>query len=169
MTINEIGINLAKSLANTFINLLGKSVPLTPTETISTNARTFIEVYFPQAKFTFLDNKYKIIGWDKWQVIDKIIWDITKKQYQAEYHDCDDKAYTHKYWTERIFGVSQLIVHGHCYDLNGKWLFGHFWNAKISDGKLYFYEPGGNKWAEIKKGEKIIMKDREYRPLTFEF
>lgn len=169
MTIDEIGINLAKSLANTFINLLGKSVILDFGKTSSVEVKEFVKQFYPQANFTFLDGTYRTINWDKWCLIDRTIWDITKKQWESEVWDCDDKAYTHKYWILRIFGVPQFIVHGHCYDLNGNWKYGHFWNAKIADGKLYFYEPDGNIWAEVIKGKKVIMKNKEYRPLTFEF
>jgi len=167
--VNQIGRKLGRTLLKTGINVLGKSILLTPTETTSTSARLFIQEYYPQAKFVFLDSKYKVIPWEQWLMIDAEIYDITKKMWEAEIWDCDDKAYTHKYWTLRIFGIPQIIVHGHCYDKNGKWLFGHFFCMRIADGNLYAYEPEGSKWTLVKKGEKVWMKDKEYRPIEFEF
>ena len=169
MSINELGRNLGKSLLKSGINILSKSIPIKTGKMTSTNARTLIERYFPNSKFVFLDGNYRTISWEDWQKIDVDIYDITKKLWEAEVWDCDDKAYSHKYWTLRIFGIPQFVVHGHTYDKNGKWLNGHFWNAKIADGKLYFYEPGGNKWIKIEKGKKVWIKKKEYRPLTFEF
>jgi len=168
-TINELGKKLNKGLIKSGMVGLSKSVEIPFTLTSSTNADLFIKNYFKTAKTVFLDAEYRIISWDKWLEIDDLIYDLTKQQYVKEFSDCDDRSYITKYFTLRIFGIPQFIVHGHCYDLNGKWLFGHFWNARISDGKLYFYEPIGNIWTEVKKGQKVIMKNREYRPLTFEF
>lgn len=168
-TPNTIGKSLGRTLLKTGINVLGKSIPLTPTQISGTEARQLIQSYYSQAKVVLLDSKYKIIPWKQWLEIDAEIYDITKKMYEKEFNDCDDRAYVTKYWTQRIFFVSQIIVHGHCYDKDGKWLFGHFWNARIADDKLYYYEPIGNHWTEVKKGEKVWMKDREYRAITFEF
>lgn len=167
--VNKIGRKLGRTLIKQGVSVLNKSVILTPTITTSVDSRLFIQSYFPKAKTIMLDGKYKIIPWEQWLKIDAEIYDITKQQYETDHMDCDDKAYITKYFTQKIFGIPQIIVHGHCYDKNGKWLFGHFWNARISGGKLYFYEPGENHWTEVKKGEKIWMKNREYRGIDYEF
>ena len=138
----------------------------------STQAREFIEPFFPQAKFVFLDGTYKTISWDNWK--DIIEWDITDlKKYKSETFDCDDFAYSFKYSVLKTLEIPCFIVHGHCYDKESNWKFGHFWNAMIADGKLYFYEPIYDRWAEIIKGQKIFIKmaqeEMEYRPITFEF
>jgi len=369
MTLNSIGISLNKSLIKSGINGLAKCVELNPTEITSIVAGDFIRSYYPKAQLVFLDGKYKVITWDKWQEIDGIIYDIVKKQYEKEHYDCyvpldtafalglffsdgtcglkentkggsfwaivngnlkhlerakkgleeahkdfnfvikefeyykkgkitnlgerkqtlyclqmklrkdsnigkrynlikeyrnmfyfpgkekkvpraffddfpeckkafldgviagdglhnpknasqtitvnrnnpvgvsmlnwilfslgikysvdvrdkeysirfnyklkpllktacDNKGYVHKYWTDRIFNIPQFIVHGHRYDTEGKWLDGHFWCAKISDGKLYFLEPEGNKSVKIEKGKPVFIGEKEYRPLIFEY
>jgi len=169
MTPNQIGRTLGKMLIKRGMFILKKSVVLTPTITASYTARLFLQGYFPKAKIIMLDGKYRIIPWEQWLLVDEQIYDITKQPYVKEFSDCDDRAYITKYFTQKIFGIPQIIVHGHCYDKEGKWLFGHFFCARISDGKLYAYEPIGNHWTEVKKGEKIWMKNREYRCLTIEF
>jgi len=151
------------------MSVLSKSIKLNPYVLSATECRKFILKYFPKADVVLLDSKYKLISWDEWREIDKEIYQITKKRYIREYFDCDDRSYITKYFTQQIFGISQFIVHGHCYDLEGKWLFGHFWNTRIADNKLYFYEPIGDKWTEVEAGKKVIMKNREYRPITLEF
>ena len=145
---------------------------LKPTETTGTNARWLIQTYFPQTKIVLLDNKYKIIGWDKWKdIIDWDKSDLTK--YVSQYHDCDDFSYVFKYSIIKTLGIPCFVVHGHIYDKDGKWIVGHFWNAMIADGKLYFYEPIYDRFVEVIKGQKVFIKmateEREYRPLTFEF
>lgn len=167
MNINTIGKKLGRTLIGQGMSVLAKSIKLTPEIMTSTEVRKEIEKYL-DVKLVFLDSKYKIIPWEQWREIDEEIYQITKKQYVKQYFDCDDKAYIHKYFTGRIFNIPQFVVHGHCYDKQGKWLFGHFWNMKLTPEGLYAYEPGGNKWAKVEKGKHLIMKNRIYKPLTLE-
>lgn len=166
--LNQIGQQLGKNLIKTGIEILKKSVSLNPTIISSAEIKKIINDYFPKANLVFLDSRYNLISWKEWLKIDEIIYDIVKKKYEKDTYDCDDKAYVHKYWADRIFGISQFIVHGHRYGKDGNWKDGHFWCAKVSDNKLYFLEPEGIEWAEVKKGEKIWLKEKEYRALTFE-
>ena len=170
MTINQIGKSLGRSLLKRGIDILGASVKLNPVEMASSEARGIIEGYFPSAKIVFMDNKYRTINLAEWKEIDDEIYNITKKQWEAEVWDCDDKAYTHKYWTLRIFGIPQFAIYGKVYDANnGKLMFYHLFNGRIADGKVYIYEPeSGGLLVEATK-DKVQIGGRIYEPLTVEF
>ena len=169
MTINQIGKNLGRSLLKTGIDVLGKSISPTYEVTKSTPIRLLVQEYFPTSKVIFFDKEYRITTPEFWNEMDSEIYNITKKQWTSEVYDCDDKAYTHKYWTLRIFGMTQFTVYGKTYNLDGTYRNHHLWNARIASGRLFFYEPDGNHLIEIKKGEKAIIGKRIYVPISFEF
>jgi hypothetical protein len=166
--INQIGKQLGRTLIGQGMSVLAKSIKTTPKIMTSIEVRGEIEKYL-DVKLVFLDGKYKIIPWEQWREIDEEIYQITKKKYVSQFADCDDRAYITKYFTQQIFGISQFIAHGHCYDMQGKWLFGHFWDMKLTPEGLYAYEPIGNEWTKVEKKQQIVMKDRIYKPLTLEF
>jgi len=174
MTTNTLARKFGQNLLKTGENLIKKSFELKPTEITGITARTFIESYYPNAKVILMDGKYKLIGWDKWQdIIESDPTDLFK--YIKDERDCDDFSYMFKYQIIRTLGIPCIVVHGHCYDEQGKWLFGHFWNCFIADGKLYFVESISDNWVEVEKGKPVWMpvgktdKKREYRPISFEF
>lgn len=172
MNIKTLSKTLNRAILKSGINGLGRSEKLNPIIMQSYDVKSFIREYFsevPETKIDCLDGKYRIITEADWKNIDADIYDITKKPYETGTYDCDDRAYVQKYWAIRIYGIPQLIVHGHLYNKDGSWIGGHFWNARIIDGKLFFYEPSGNEMVEVEKGKPIWIGNREYRPLTFEF
>jgi len=169
MNVNNLGKQFGRATIKAGIDILGKSVSPTYTISSSTASRLFVQNYFPSAKVTLFDKEYRITTADYWKEMDAEIYDITKKQWETDVYDCDDKAYTHKYWTLRIFGITQFTVYGTTHNLDGTFRNHHLWNARIADGELYFFEPDGCHLLKVKKGEKNIIGNREYRPISFEF
>ena len=129
--------------------------------------KAVIEKYFPKAEIILMDKKYKTIPWTDWKSI--IDMDTIKlEKYRKEYMDCDDFSYMFKYYNIRTFQTPCSMVYGNGYDLNGKWLFRHFWIAMItSDKELYFYEPINGQFVKY-EGGNIILNNRIYYPITFE-
>jgi len=165
--VNKIGQKIGHTLIKSGESIVKKSFDLSPSETKSYTTRLFIESYYPKAKHISLDGTFNVITWDKW--LELIEWEMTDlRTYIKEKFDCDDFSYVFKYNILRIFGIPCHIVHGHMYKDN-KWIGGHFWNAMVSDGKLYFYEPISDKWTQVEKGKPAFINGKEYRPLTFEF
>ena len=172
MNPNSLALKMSNILENSARTMARSAFDLSIGTITSTKSREFIQPFFPQAKFVFLDGTFKTVSWDNWK--DIIEWDKTDLlRYVKEYFDCDDFAYTFKYSILSKLGIPCFVVHGHIYDKSGKWKGGHFWNAMIAGNKLYFYEPIYDRFVEVIKGQKVFIKmateDREYRPLTFEF
>ncbi len=170
MNINQIGRNFGKVLLKQGIETLSKSIDLKPKEITLSEAKEIMKEYFPEAKPVFMDNIYKVVSADEWKKIDEDIYDVTKKMWEAEVWDCDDKAYTHKYWTLRIFGIPQFAIVGDVTDLSGKFMFRHLFNGRIVDGEIYIYEPDGDLLVKAEKGQGWVkFGGRKYIPDTIEF
>lgn len=169
MNVNTLGKQFGRTLIKSGIDVLGKSVSPTYEMASSTSARILVQEYFPGKEVILFDTEYRITTPEFFAEMDAEIYNITKKQWETNIYDCDDKAYTHKYWTLRIFGITQFTVYGKTYNLDGTFRNHHLWNARIASGKLFYYEPDGNHLLEVKKGEKAIINGREYRCISFEF
>lgn len=169
MKINTLGKQFGRATIKSGIEILGKSVSPVYTMASGTSSRIFVQEYFPEAKVILFDEEYRITTPEFWDEMDTEIYEITKKQWETNVYDCDDKAYTHKYWTLRIFEITQFTVYGTTHNLDGSLRGHHLWNARIASGRLFFFEPDGCHLKEIKKGEKMIINGREYRPISFEF
>ena len=166
---NNLGKQFGRATIKAGIEVLGKSISPTYDVASSTSARLLVQSYFPGKEVILFDTEYRITTPEFWAEMDAEIYDITNKQWETDVYDCDDKAYTHKYWTLRIFGITQFTVYGTTHNLDGTLRGRHLWNARIASGRLFFYEPDGNHLLEVKKGEKHIINGREYRPISFEF
>jgi len=105
--------------------------------------------------------------------------DVTDKEYRIRFNyilkprlklGCDDKSYTHKYWTLRIFGIPQFVIVGDVYDLQGNLMFHHLFNGRIVDNEIYIFEPDGGLLEKAEKGQNFIkFGGRKYFPKTIEF
>ena len=168
--INTIGRSFGKALLTRGIEILNSSVPLNPKEITSAKAKAIMKEYFPTAEHVFMDNKYLTISADEWKKIDEDIYDITKKMWKEDVWDCDDKAYTHKYWTLRIFGIPQFVIVGDVFDLQGNFMFHHLFNGRIVNNEIYIFEPDGGLLVKAIKGQNyVIFGGRKYLPKTIEF
>ena len=169
-TINKIGRGFGKALLTRGMEILKSSVPLNPKEITSAKARAIMKEYFPTAEYVFMDSKYKVVSADEWKILDEDIREVTKKMWEAEFYDCDEKAYVHKYWTLRIFGIPQFAIVGDVYDLQGQFMFHHLFNGRIVDNEIYIFEPDGGLLEKAEKGQNFIkFGGRKYFPKTIEF
>lgn len=170
--INEIGKQLGMSLMKTGSDILRASLKLTPTEVPAWKIENFLKLETKNANITLSDGKYKLIPFDQWLKIFKIL-EHFKEKYIVNYHDCDNLAYWFSAETARLFHInSGGVIHGHCYNKDGSWAFGHFWNipvVKLPVGfKIYFYDLMTGLYIPYEKGQNIMGKWK-YEELTFRF
>ncbi len=163
----EIGI----ILINAGDGFIRRAFDLKPDIITNIDARKFLEKDFPKAKVILMDGKYNVVDIETWrEIIELDTTDIQK--YMKDHRDCENFSYIFKYNISRILQLPCCVVHGHVYDMNNKWLFGHFWNYIITrkDGKLkgYMYEPMTDELVEY-TGKTIYLNNRKYVPLTIEY
>ena len=137
----------------------------------------YLEKFFKEqgikARLNPADNDFYFTNWETMKKIIEVDW-ISQKKYVKEKFDCEDFAYAFKSHLSEIYGLNGIgVSHGHCYDLTGKWKYGHFWIVlpTIDNGKfnLHWLESINDKWVEHKIGRKIIIGATEYRPLSIRF
>lgn len=170
--INKIAQKLGISVLHWSLNMLRSAYDLEPEIVLASYMEDKLVKKLNAKNITLSDGKYKLIGEAKWKEILNKDWTIDR--WELDFFDCDNQAY----WFSAIMGVifkvnSAGIVHGHIYHKDtGKWIAGHFWNIIITkEGKIYFADIGtnSNKSVEYTGQSKIIMGNREYRPLSYRF
>jgi len=126
----------------------------------------------PTSSISLADEKYHIVGWDKWlQIMEFDL--IDQQQYLTDVFDCENFALAYSSLAAMNYRLNSCgVAFGNIYDpTTNKLLFRHGFNFVIiydfnGEMKCYIYEPQTDEWGLVEKGKYTILPilNWQYRP-----